>query len=170
MLRTLDAARLTIITIAAGSANLIAIVSTATGLAQQLDQTHNFLHMDLPIWIFFIGAFILSIMGTMLAWLIDLMSIPPPTKVQLLINLVLGFMTGILGAFILLPIFTEKPTMPLLLLTSLCMSFLGAVLVRNVGELLHSAELWLAVKNMLKNFIIERIELLLALFGGGRKK
>ena len=71
--------------------------------------------------------------------------------------------------------------MPLLLLTALCMSFLGTVIVRNIGELLRSAELWQSIKTLLKELIIElleffkdvvleRLKLLAAVFFGGRNK
>ena len=165
-----EAAKITVTSIAGGGANFIAVVSTAAGLTQQLNQTHHFLYLDLPIWIFFAAAFILAFIGSLLSLLIDLMSVPPLSTGRLIFNLILGFCVGIVGAFVLLPAFTTKPTMPLLLLTALCMSFLGTVIVRNIGELLRSAELWQAVKIIIKDFLLDRLELVLALFGGGRKK
>lgn len=165
-----EAARVTLTSIAGGGANLVAVATTSVGLAQQLNQTHNFLYLDLPIWIFFAAAFILAIIGSLLSLLIDLMSVPPLSPARLAINLLLGFCMGIVGSFVLLPSFTTKPAMPLFLLTALCMSFLGTVLVRNIGELLRSTELWQAAKTILKDFLLERLELFLAFFGGGRKK
>lgn len=170
MQNRIEAAKLTLTTIAGGGANLVAVAATAAGLTQQLNQTHHFLYLDIPIWIFFVAAFILAIIGSLFSLLIDLMSVPPLSKARLVINLILGFCTGVVGAFVLLPAFTSKPTMPLLLLTALCMSFLGTVIIRNIGELLRSAELWTAAKIIIKDFLLDRLELLLALFGGGRKK
>ena len=93
----------------------------------------------------------------------------------------LGFFTGIVGAFVVLPSFTSSPTMPLLLLTALSMSFLGTVVVRNIGEILRSAELWRSIKALLsdsviealqffKDVLMERQKLLAAVFFGGHKK
>ena len=166
----IEAAKVAVTTIAGGGANIIAVTTTAVGLTQQLNQTHHFLYLDLPIWMFFAAAFILAIIGSLISLTIDLMSVPPLSPARLAFNLLLGFCTGIVGAFVVLPALTTKPTMPLLLLTALCMSFLGTVIIRNIGELLRSAELWQAAKIILKDFLLDRLELFLALFGGGRKK
>lgn len=166
----IEAARVALTTIGGSGANLIAIATTTVGMTQQLNQTHNFLYLDIPIWMFFTAAFILAFIGSLLSLFIDLMNVPPLSLARLAFNLLLGFFTGIVGAFVILPAFTTDPTMPLLLLTALCMSFLGTVLVRNIGELLRSAELWQEAKIIIKDFLLERLQLVLALFGGGRRK
>lgn len=177
----IEAAKMTAISLAGSGANYIAVASAASGLTQQLNQTHPFLYLDLPIWLFFAAAVILSMMGSLVSLFIDLMATPPPSVARLAINLVLGFLTGIIGAFVLLPAFTANPKMPLLLLTALSMSLLGTVIVRNIGEVLRSAELWQSIKTIIKDVIIEalevikkiaieRLKLLLALIFGGHSK
>lgn len=176
-----DVVKMTTTSIVGGGANYIAVASAAGGLAQQLNQTHAFLYLDLPIWMFFAAAMILAMTGSLASLLIDLMAQPPLSTAHLALNLILGFMTGIVGAFVLLPVFTAKPTMPLLLLTALSMSFLGTVLVRNIGELLRSTEIWQSIKTtlkeiilesmvILKDVVVERFKLLLAVFFGGPKR
>lgn len=177
----LEAARLTVTAVAGGSANYVAVATSAVGLTQQLNQTHPFLYLDLPIWLFFAGALVLAMIGSLASLFIDLMAQPPLSPMRLVINLALGFFTGIVGAFVLLPAFTASPTMPLLLLTALSMSFLGTVIVRNIGEVLRSAELWQSIKSVLsdsviealqffKDVLMERLKLLAAVFFGGHKK
>lgn len=165
-----DVVKMTTTSIAGGGANYIAVASAAGGLAQQLNQTHPFLYLDLPIWMFFAAAMTLAMIGSLASLLIDLMAQPPLSAIHLALNLILGFMTGIVGAFVLLPAFTAKPTMPLLLLTALSMSFLGTVIIRNIGELVRSTELWQSIKETLKGAILERVDLVVQLVFGGRKK
>ena len=176
-----DVVKMTTTSIVGGGANYIAVASAASGLAQQLNQTHPFLYLDLPIWMFFAVAVILAMIGSLISLFIDLMAQPPLSPAHLALNLILGFMTGIVGAFVLLPSFTAKPTMPLLLLTALSMSFLGTVIVRNISELLRSTELWQSIKialrdiilesiGIFKDLIVERLKLLVAVFFGGPKK
>lgn len=173
----IETAKLAAISVAGGSANLIAVTTAATGLTQQLNQTHQFLYLDLPIWIFFAGAFVLSIIGSVISLYIDVMNQTPMTRSQLVINLTMGFLIGVLGAFVVLPALAAEPPMPIILLTALFMSVLGTVLIRNIGEILRSAELWQAVKDIVmsalaavKEVAIERMDLFIQLIFGGRKK
>lgn len=181
MTHRIEAARMTATSIVGGGANYIAVGSAASGLAHQLNQTHPFLYLDLPIWLFFAAALVLAMIGSIASLFVDLMTTPELSPAQLSINLILGFLTGTIGAFVVLPAVTSSPTMPLLLLTALAMSFLGTVLVRNIGDLLRSADLWHGIKTLtkdaiiealefLKNLAIERFKLLLAVFFGGHKK
>ena len=113
----IEAAKATVTSLAGNGANLVAVASAAAGLTQQLNQTHPFLYLDLPIWLFFAAAVILSMMGSLVSLFVDLMATPPPSPARLAINLILGFLTGIIGAFVILPSVTAAPPMPLLLLT-----------------------------------------------------
>lgn len=177
----IEAAKMTAISLAGSGANYVAVASAASGLTQQLNQTHPFLYLDLPIWLFFAAAVILSMMGSLVSLFIDLMATPPPSVARLAINLILGFLIGIIGAFVILPSVTAAPPMPLLLLTALSMSLLGTVIIRNIGEVLRSAELWQSIKTIIKDVIIEALEvakkiaierwkLFLALIFGGHSK
>lgn len=166
MTHSIEAARLSIASITGGSATYVAAATSAAGLSNQLNQTHLFLYLQLPIWIFFVGAFMLAIVGSFGSLYIDTMREADLSYAQKIVNLSLGFMTGLVGAFVILPALTAAPKMPLLLLTSLVMSFVGTVIVRNIGELVRSDELWDAVKGLL----IERLKTLVSLVFGGRKK
>ena len=70
----IEAAKATVTSLAGNGANLVAVASAATGLTQQLNQTHPFLYLDLPIWLFFAAAVILSMMGSLVSLFVDLMA------------------------------------------------------------------------------------------------
>lgn len=173
----IQVARVALANTAGDSANYVVAASAAAGLSEQLNQTHNFLYLDLPIWLFFATALFLSAMGSLASLYLDMMHDPKPTFRQMIVNLVLGFFTGVIGAFVILPALTANPPLPLVLLTALIMSLIGTVLVKNVGDLLRSANLWQAVKDIamealavIKKLLIERLKLLLAVFFGGGGK
>ncbi len=169
----IETARLALANISGGSATYVATATSAAGLSEQLNQTHMFLYLNLPIWIFFTAAFLLAIVGSLGSLYIDVMREDDLTLAQKFINLSLGFITGLLGAFVVLPAFTAAPPMPVILLTSLITSFAGTVVIRNIGDLIRNEELWDAVKTLvierLKLLSIDRLKELLTLFFGGRK-
>lgn len=173
----IQVARVAIVNIVGDGANYVAAASAAAGLSSQLNQTHNFLYLDLPIWLFFAAALVLSAMGSLGSLYIDMMSESQLTPFQIAANLILGFFTGVIGAFVILPAFTAKPPVWLILVTALIMSLIGTVLIKNMGDLIRSAGLWQAVKEIamealgvIKNLVLERLKLLLAVFFGGGGK
>lgn len=78
----------------------------------------------------------------------------------------MGFLLGIIGAFVILPNFTSKaPTMELMFITSLFFAFSGAVLLHNVSFILRSEMLKNGMVNaageaggIVKNRIIKAIK------------
>lgn len=170
MTHRIEAAKMAVASIAQGGAHVFLTVVGAAGLNSQLNQTHNFLYLDLPIWIFFVLAIILSLAGSFFSLLTDLMNDPSLTFGQKIINLTLGFSVGVISTFVVLPTITTKPPVQILLITALIMSFVGAILVKNIGDFVRNPELWLAVRTVLKNLILERLESFVSLIFGGRKK
>lgn len=173
----IEAARLTIVNIAGGSANYIVVATSAVGLTQQLNQPHEFLYLQLPLWMFFLATLALSLIGSLGSLYIDAIRESNLSFGQKIINLGLGFLVGIIGAFLILPALVAKPPVLVILLTALTMSFIGVVLVRNIGDLVRSQELWNAAKEVckevlvfLKDLLIERIKIFVSLFVGGRDK
>jgi hypothetical protein len=173
----IQVAKLSLINIAGDSANYVVAASAAAGLSEQLHQTHNFLYLDLPLWLFFAAVLLLSAIGSLGSLYIDMMSDSDLKPARMVVNLVLGFLTGVIGAFVVLPAITAKPPLALMLITALIMSLIGTVLVKNIGDLLRSASLWQALKEIamealmiIKKLLIERLKLLLAVFFGGGGK
>jgi len=176
MNQPIDAAKVTIVSIVGHGANYMAVATSAAGISQQFSQTHSFLYLDLPLWVFFVATLVLAAIGSLASLYTDVMQDGDMTAGMMAVNLVLGFVAGNVGAFILLPVFTENPPMPLVLLTALIMSFIGTVIIKNIGEIVRSAEMSQALKSLfievvtvVKDLIVGRIKAVFALFfGGGR--
>ena len=158
------AAKITTANIVGGGANLVAVATSAAGLNEQLNVSMPFLYLDLPLWFFFLLTFLLSIIGAFGSLFVDRMADTGLTASQKVGNMTVGILTGLVGAFIILPSITGgEPEMSVMLLSGLAMSFLGTILVRNIGDLARSDELTQAVKS----FLLSRAKSFLALFLGG---
>lgn len=120
------------------SANLVLTGLSAVAINEQLNVPHEFLHMSLPLWWFFVFTFILSAIGAIASYWTDTMQNTTHNKFG---NLMMGFVLGVIGAFILLPAFTSNPSVGLMMITGLAFSFSGTVLLHNLGEVLRSKEL-----------------------------
>lgn len=157
-------AKITTANIVGGGANLVAVATSAAGLNEQLSHTYPFLYLNLPLWFFFLLTFLLSVVGAFGSLFVDRMAETGLSVTQKLSNFIVGVVTGLVGAFIILPSITGgEPEMSVMLLTALAMSFLGTILIRNIGDLARSAELWDEVKSI----SISRIKHLVAFFIGG---
>jgi hypothetical protein len=170
------ATKITVTTIAGNGAHYLAVASSAAGLSQQLNQTHNFLYLDLPVWVFFSFALVLAAIGSLGSLYTDVMKQTDITGAQMAANLVLGFFAGVIGAFVILPAITTPP-ISIVLVTALILSFIGTVLIKNMGDLVRSVELWDAIRDILreqlpaiKALLKERFQALLTLIFGGRHK
>lgn len=177
MTHRIETARVAVLSVAGGGANAVVASSGAIGISQQLNQTHSFLYLDLPIWIFFIGTIFLALIGSLFSLYTDVMSNAKLTAPQMAANLALGFIVGIIGAFVILPAITTKFPIQVMLVTSLSLSFVGSLLIVNIGGFVRSPELRVAIKDVvttalaaIKNLIIERVDLFIQLLFGGRKK
>ena len=158
------AAKITTANIVGGGANLVAVATSAAGLNEQLNVSMPFLYLDLPLWFFFLLTFLLSIIGAFGSLLVDRMADTGLTNSQKVGNMTVGILTGLVGAFIILPSITGgEPEMSVMLLTGLAMSFLGTILIRNIGDLARSDELWAEAKAI----SISRLKHLVAFFIGG---
>lgn len=162
------AAKATIAMIAGSSAGLVGAPTIATmALTDQLKRPHEFLYLHLPIWYFFLAAFVLSAIGAVSALFTDAMSDPKLIKSSIgrkAGKVIVGFVTGIIGSFIVLPSFTAHPPMGVFLLTSLIVSFSGSVLIHNLGELKRDEELQASVRRL----IVSKLKDLIHLLTGGK--
>ena len=177
MMPRIEAARVAVLGIAGSGANAVVAGTGAIGLSQQLSQTHSFLYLDLPIWIFFIGVVVLALLGSFASLYTDVMNDARLTASQMAVNLTLGFFSGVIGAFIILPAITAKPPIQIMLITSVSLSFVGTVMIRNIGDLARSPELAHIIKTLLLEriqaifmLIFDRIEAFISFVLGGRKK
>ncbi|WP_230657768.1 hypothetical protein [Psychrobacter sp. I-STPA10] len=142
---------------------------TKLSIGEQLNQPHEFLYLNLPIWYFFVAVFLLSAIGSLVAFFTDTLS-EKDQKYQSsngrkIGNLFIGFITGIIGTFVVLPAFTAHPPVGIMLITSLVVSFAGSVLIHNLSELKRDDELQTSVRKL----IVKRLVSIINLLSGGNK-
>lgn len=154
--------------LATSASSLAGTAVSAVGITEQLSQPHHFMHLNLPLWMFFLGVFLLSFVGSVASLFTDTMELSNGKKIS---NLIMGFMTGVLGAFVLLPAITDDPSVDIMLVTALIMAFSGTVLLHIFGTFLRSDTTKSGVTQAIVEFasvIKDRIILAIkALFGNG---
>lgn len=123
--------------ISAYSGTFVANAVTTLSLQEQLNQTQPFLHLQLPIWIFYSATAILAVVGAIASLYTDTMQ---TSIVGRLKNIFMGFLVGLVSAFVILPVATTKPSVELMMFTSLVLSFSGTVLLHIVGAAMRSTE------------------------------
>ncbi|MDO4440562.1 MAG: hypothetical protein Q4B81_00080 [Moraxella sp.] len=109
----------------------------AGSIFHQASQTHVFLHMNLPLWIFFVAVIVLSAFGSFASMLTDAMQVDVRHKIA---NFFMGFGIGLLSAFVILPSLSSNPSVGMMMITALAFSFSGSVLIHNLGRIMRSDE------------------------------
>ena len=148
-------AKIALANIVGNGANVAAVGVGGEVFARELGQTHLFLYLNLPIWVFFALTVVLAAVGSVASLYVDVMKEAQLSYSQKFMNLAMGFLAGLVGAFVVLPTFVPNPTMAVLMLTGLCASFAGVLLIFNIGEFLRSAELWAGLKKILTDFTLQ---------------
>lgn len=168
MPQNIAAAKVTIGLMAGSSASIVGAGASAFALTDQLNKGQDFMHMSLPLWFFLAGVLVISALGAIAAFFTDIymdaktgITTSYPRRVG---NALVGFMSGLVGTFVVLPAFTTSPPMAILWVTALVMSFAGSVLVKNAAELKRDEDLQRSVRGLLKNYLNK----MLALLGGGK--
>lgn len=72
MQHNIDTAKLTIGLIASSVASIFSASASAVAITDQLNQTHTFLYLNLPIWVFFFTVLLLSMLGSAASLLTDI--------------------------------------------------------------------------------------------------
>lgn len=164
MPQNIAAAKTTLALLASSSASLVGAATSAVAISEQLNKQQDFLYLSLPIWFFFVGVFVLSAIGAIGAFFTDTLS-NDGSKTSLsrrIGNLIVGFISGVIGAFVVLPSFTTHPPMPLLWITALVMSFSGSVLIHNLAKVKQDEELQASVRRL----VVRRVTGIVDMLGG----
>lgn len=168
MPQNIAAAKTTIGLIVSSTASMVGASTSAIALSDQLNQRHEFLYLDLPIWYFFTAVFALSAIGAVASLFTDTIKdsdyryLSIPRKIA---YVVCGFLCGIIGAFIILPSFTANPEMGIMMMTALVLSFSGMVLINNLSEIKRDDELQKSIRTL----IVSRLTAVLNFLGGGKR-
>ncbi|WP_296405031.1 hypothetical protein [Psychrobacter sp.] len=158
MQHKIEAAKMTVGLIIGSSVSMLSASGSAIALTEQLNAPHKFLYLNLPMWMFFSAIFALSIIGSVASLFTDIYKDNGfktlPISHQIL-HFIGGFLSGIIGAFVLLPAFTQtqSPPLEIMMVTALALSSSGVVLLNNWGELKRDEKLQQSVRQL----IISRI-------------
>lgn len=143
--------------------------ASAASLGAQLNQTHAFLYLQLPLWYFYVAMVVLSFIGAFWALATDTMQV----RGNAISKVVTAITVGLVSSFIILPLVTEQPPVAVMMFVALAGSFSGTVLLYLLANVLGDDELRESVLKVIKDsihtVIIDRIERLIAFLSGGKK-
>lgn len=128
-----------IVAVVGSTGNIALSAASAVAITEQLNIAQPFMHLYLPLWLGYLIVFILAFIGAVGSLFTDTMQHSKSGKAK---NFLMGFVFGIVGAFVILPNLTTKaPTFELMFITSLALAFSGTVLLHNISIILHSDKL-----------------------------
>ena len=132
------------VSIVGSTGGIVLSAASAIAITEQLNIAQPFMHLLIPTWLGYAIAILLSLIGAIASQFTDTIQQSAMSRVK---NFFMGFLLGIIGAFVILPNFTSKaPTMELMFITAVAFAFSGTVLLHNISVILHS--------DMLKNGMI----------------
>lgn len=135
------AVKTALVSIVGSTGSIVLSAASAIAITEQLNIAQPFMHLLIPTWLGYVIAILLALIGAIASQFTDRIQQSAMGRVK---NFFMGFLLGIIGAFVILPNFTSKaPTMELMFITSLFFAFSGVVLLHNISVILHS--------DMLKN-------------------
>lgn len=135
------AVKTALVSIVGSTGSIVLSAASAIAITEQLNIAQPFMHLLIPTWLGYVIAILLALIGAIASQFTDTIQQSAMGRVK---NFFMGFLLGIIGAFVILPNFTSKaPTMELMFITSLFFAFSGVVLLHNISVILHS--------DMLKN-------------------
>ena len=135
------AVKTALVSIVGSTGSIVLSAASAIAITEQLNIAQPFMHLLIPTWLGYAIAILISLIGAIASQFTDTIQQSVMGRVK---SFFMGFLLGIIGAFVILPNFTSKaPTMELMFITSLFFAFSGVVLLHNISVILHS--------DMLKN-------------------
>jgi hypothetical protein len=137
------------------TASSAAASAAGIGVSTQLNQTHAFLHLQLPLWYFYIAMIILSFVGAFWALFTDTMQ----SRGNPFLKAVVAFTVGIVSSFVILPLFSEEPPLAVMLVVALAGSFSGTVLLFLIADVMNDQQLRADVLKILKTGVIDIIRM-----------
>lgn len=125
-----------LVSIVGSTGSIVLSATTAIAITEQLNIAQPFMHLLIPTWLGYVIAILLALIGAIASQFTDTIQQSAMGRVK---NFFMGFLLGIIGAFVILPNFTTKaPTMELMFITSLFFAFSGTVLLHNISVILRS--------------------------------
>lgn len=130
------AVKTALVSIVGSTGSIVLSAASAIAITEQLNIAQPFMHLLIPTWLGYVIAILLALVGAIASLFTDTMQQSAMDRVK---NFFMGFLLGIISAFVILPNFTTKaPTFELMFITSLAFAFSGVVLLHNISVILHS--------------------------------
>lgn len=129
----------------------VSLAVSAVGVGAQLNQTHAFLYMELPLWYFYIAMVVLSFVGALWSMFTDTMQ----ARGNPALKLIVAFTVGIVASFVVLPVFASEPPVAVMLFISLAGSFSGTVLLFLIADVLNDNELRQSIITVAKQAVLD---------------
>lgn len=146
------------------AASLVA-QNTSGSIGAQLNVTHAFMYLQIPLWWFFVASVVLAFVGAFLALYTDTLKHSGSTVGKLLT----ATAVGLLATFVFLPAVVAAPNVIVMMLTSLGGGFSGTVLLYLAARLINNKQLHDEVIDEVSAKLVLVIRFLLSLLPGGRK-
>lgn len=128
-----------LVSIVGSTGSIVLSATTAIAITEQLNIAQPFMHLLIPTWLGYAIVILLALIGAIASQFTDTIQQSAMGRIK---NFFMGFLLGVVGAFVILPNLTSKaPAMELMFITSLSFAFSGVVLLHNLSFLLHSNEL-----------------------------
>lgn len=125
-----------LVSIASSTGSIVLSATTAIAITEQLNIAQPFMHLLIPTWLGYAIVILLALIGAIASQFTDTIQQSAMGRIK---NFFMGFLLGVVGAFVILPNLTSKaPTMELMFITSLSFAFSGVVLLHNISFILHS--------------------------------
>ena len=135
-----------LVSIVGSTGSIVLSAASAIAITEQLNIAQPFMHLYLPLWLGYVIAILLALVGAIASLFTDTMQQSAMGRAK---NFFMGFLLGIISAFVILPNFTSKaPTFELMFITSLAFAFSGVVLLHNLSVILRSDMLKDGMVNM----------------------
>lgn len=146
---------------AAQTAKYIAIsgvgtAASAMSLGVQLNQQHEFMHLYLPLWYFYVAMIVLSFAGAFLSLATDTLR----DKGSTMGKVITATTVGLIVSFILLPAVTAQPSPVVMLVTAVGGGFSGTVLLYLAARLINNQSLQDSVIDLLSTRIVTILDIL----------
>lgn len=147
-------------------------VAGGVSLSVQLQERHQYMYLQLPLWVFLAATMVLIFAGAFVSMLTDTMQSESGKVGKFLTALIVG----IIVTFVFLPLVVAEPNPLYLMLTGVVSSFSGTVLLYLLtkvvtDEVLHQSILDIVTTGIRESVttIVSRIsDAIKAFFGGGR--
>lgn len=132
-------------------------------LGAQLNVTHSFMYLQIPLWWFFVASVVLAFVGAFWSLNTDTLR-EGGTRMGKLLT---AATVGLISTFVVLPSVVDAPNVILMMITSLGGGFSGTVLLYLAARLINNKELHDSVIDIISEKIVAIIRFLLNLLPSG---